>query len=169
MGHIGLGAVRYRLMPDAYPLVREPPLRPPKLLDRVREALRLHHASRGTEKAYVAWIRRFIFFHGKRHPAGMGAPEITESLSSLAVDGRIAARRPKHRPIVLTRDEVRAVIFELQRPPRLMATLLYGSGLRLLECCRLRVQEDRRDAGTGFAARNPLRIRTAYVRKSASQ
>ena len=168
----GLGTVHYPRTPDAYCLVRESTPRPPKLLDRVRATLRLRHASRSTEKAYVAWIRRYIFFHGKRHPAEMGAPEVTRFLSSLAVEGRVAAstqnqalsallflyrhvlnedlpwlddmvraRRPRHLPIVLTRDEVRAVIFELDGMPRLMATLLYGSGLRLLECCRLRVQD----------------------------
>jgi len=146
--------------------------RPPRLLDRVREANRLRHGSRSTEKSYVGWIRRYILFHGKRHPAEMGAPEVTRFLSSLAVQGKVAAstqnqalsallflyryvlhqdlpwledvvraKRPKHLPIVLTRDEVRAVIFELHGTPRLMATLLYGSGLRLLECCRLRVQD----------------------------
>ena len=146
--------------------------RPPKLLDRVREANRLRHGSRSTERSYVGWIRRFILFHGKRHPAEMGAPEVTQFLSSLAVEGRVAAstqnqalsallflyryvlhqdlpwlddvvraRRPKHLPVVLTRDEVRAVISKLDGAPRLMATLLYGSGLRLLECARLRVQD----------------------------
>ena len=146
--------------------------RPPKLLDRVREANRLRHGSRSTEKSYVGWIRRYILFHGKRHPAEMGAPEVTRFLSALAVEGKVAAstqnqalsallflyryvmhqdlpwlddivraKRPKRLPIVLTRDEVRAVITELHGTPRLMATLLYGSGLRLLECCRLRVQD----------------------------
>ena len=117
-------------------------------------------------------IRRFILFHGKRHPAEMGAPEVAQFLSSLAVEGRVAAstqnqalsallflyryvlhqelpwlddvvraRRPKHLPIVLTRDEVRAVISKMDGTPRLMATLLYCSGLRLLECARLRVQD----------------------------
>jgi integrase-like protein len=74
--------------------VREgPPAGPPKprLLDRVRMALRLRHYSRRTEKAYVAWMRRYILFHGKRHPAEMGAPELTRLLTSLAVDGRVAA------------------------------------------------------------------------------
>ena len=61
----------------------EPPK--PRLLDRVRAALRSRHDSRRTEQAYVAWIRRYIFFHGKRHPADMGAPEMTRFLSSLAV------------------------------------------------------------------------------------
>jgi integron integrase len=146
--------------------------RAPKLLDRVREANRLRHGSRSTEKSYVGWIRRYILFHGKRHPAEMGGPEVTCFLSSLAVQGRVAAstqnqalsallflyrhvlhqdlpwldevvraKRPNRLPIVLTRDEVRAVISELSGTPRLMATLLYGSGLRLLECCRLRIQD----------------------------
>jgi len=147
-------------------------VRHPRLLDRVREANRLRHGSRSTEKSYVGWIRRFILFHGKRHPAEMGAPEAAQFLSSLAVEGHVAAstqnqalsallflyrhvlhqdlpwlddvvraRRPKHLPVVLTRDEVRAVISNLEGTPRLMATLLYGSGLRLLECARLRVQD----------------------------
>jgi len=59
--------------------------------DRVREAIRTRDYSRRTEKAYVAWIRRYIFFHGKRHPADMGAAEITRFLTSLAVDGKVAA------------------------------------------------------------------------------
>src|SRR2546427_1862475 len=165
----------YPRSPGAPLVVRESsPIspRPPKLLDRVREANRLRHGSRSTEKSYVGWIRRYILFHGKRHPAEMGAPEVTRFLSSLAVQGRVAAstqnqalsallflyrhvlhqdlpwlddvvraKRPQRLPIVLTRDQVRAVIFELDGTPRLMATLLYGSGLRLLECARLRVQD----------------------------
>ena len=146
--------------------------RPPRLLDRVREANRLRHGSRSTEKSYIAWIRRYILFHGKRHPAEMGAPEIAQFLRSLAVEGKVAAstqnqalsallflyryvlhqdlpwledvvraRRSKHLPVVLTRDEVRAVISKLHGTPRLMATLLYGAGLRVLECGRLRVQD----------------------------
>ena len=63
----------------------------PRLLDRVRAAIRARHYSRRTEKAYVAWIRRYIFFHDKRHPADMGAPEVTRFLSSLAVEGKVAA------------------------------------------------------------------------------
>jgi integron integrase len=147
-------------------------VRPPKLLDRVRAANRLRHGSRSTEKSYIGWIRRFILFHGKRHPAEMGAPEVARFLSSLAVEGKVAAstqnqalsallflyryvlqqdlpwlddivraRRPKHLPVVLTRDEVRAVISRMEGAARLMATLLYVSGLRLLECARLRVQD----------------------------
>jgi len=144
----------------------------PRLLDRVRTALRSRHYSRRTEEAYVAWIRRYILFHGKRHPMEMGAPEITRFLSFLAVDGKVAAstqnqalsallflyrevleldvpwldglvraKRPERLPVVLTREEVRAVIQRLEGVPRLMAYLLYGAGLRVLECCRLRVQD----------------------------
>jgi hypothetical protein len=61
----------------------------PRLLDAVREAIRLRHYSRRTERAYVGWIRRYILFHGKRHPAGMGAEEVTRFLSALATDGRV--------------------------------------------------------------------------------
>jgi integron integrase len=150
-----------------------PPVpRPPRLLDRVREALRARHSSRRTEKAYVAWIRRYIVFHGKRHPAEIGAVEVTQFLSSLAVSGHVAAstqnqalsallflyrqvlqfempwldhvvraKRSERLPVVLTRDEVRAVIRKLQGPTRFMAILLYGAGLRLLECARLRVKD----------------------------
>ncbi len=138
----------------------------------MREAIRLRHGSRSTEKSYVGWIRRYILFHGKRHPSEMGAPEVTRFLNSLAVEGKVAAsthnqalsallffyrhvldqdllwlddvvraRRPRRLPIVLTRDEVRAVITEMHGTSRLMATLLYGAGLRPLECCHLRVQD----------------------------
>ena len=149
---------------------REPPK--PRLLDRMREALRLRRYSRRTEEAYVAWARRYILFHGKRHPEALGAPEVTGFLTSLAVEGRVAAstqnqalsallflyrdvleidlpwldgivraRRPERLPVVLTRDEVRAVLQQLEGVPRLMACLLYGAGLRVLECCRLRIQD----------------------------
>jgi integrase len=144
-------------------VVREAtPVTPPKprLLDRVRATLRARHYSRRTEEACVAWIKRDIFFfHAKRHPAEMGAPEVTRFLSSLAVDGRVAAstqnqalsallflyrdvlevdlpwldgvvraKRSHRLPVVLTRDEVRALLQRLDRVPRLMACLLYGAG-----------------------------------------
>ena len=127
--------------------------RPPKLLDRVREANRLRHGSRSTEKSYVGWIRRYILFDGKRHPAEMGAPEVTRFLSLLFLyrhvlhqdlpwlDDVVRAKRPQHLPVVLTRDEVRAVLQRLDGVSRLMALLLYGAGLRLLECCHLRVKD----------------------------
>src|SRR5262249_59429607 len=128
--------------------------------------------SRRTEEAYVAWIRRFILFHGKRHPAEMSAPEVTRFLNWLAVDRHVAAstqnqalgallflyrfvlhvelpwlddlvraKRPDRLPIVLTRDEVRLVLESLSGVARLMAALMYGTGLSLLEGCRLRVQD----------------------------
>ena len=171
-------SVRYGVPNDgspAAPVIRETPSAEspkPKLLDRVRLAVRARHYSRRTEKAYVHWIKRFIFFHGKRHPAEMGAPEVTAFLTALAVRDRVAAstqnqalnallflyreilrvelpwlddvvraKRPQHLPTVLTRDEVRAVLERMDGVPRVMALLLYGAGLRLLECCRLRIKD----------------------------
>src|SRR5712664_620136 len=167
--------IQYASAPSAIRAVREPgviPTRPPRLFDRVRETARVRHYSRRTETAYLSWIRRYIFFHDKRHPAEMGAPEVTRFLTSLAVEGHVAAstqnqalsallflyrevlevglpwldgivraRRPERLPVVLTRDEVRAVLQRLDGAARLMACLLYGAGLRVLECCRLRVQD----------------------------
>lgn len=69
----------------------EPRPQPPRLLDRVREAIRIRRYSRRTEKAYIGWIRRYILFHGKRHPVDMGETEITWFLSSLAVDAKVSA------------------------------------------------------------------------------
>ena len=65
--------------------------REPKLLDRVREALRVRHLSLRTEKAYLHWIRRYILFHGKRHPREMGEAEINAFLTHLAVEGQVSA------------------------------------------------------------------------------
>src|SRR2546430_139971 len=171
------GSVRYPVeRGEARPLaVAEPApegASRPRLLDRVRDALRARHSSRRTEKSYVAWIRRYIVFHGKRHPGEMGAVEVTQflspwpsryhvaastqnqALSALLflyrqvlqvempwLDNVVRAKRSERLPVVLTREEVRAVIRELQGPPRLMAILLYGAGLRLLECARLRVKD----------------------------
>jgi integron integrase len=149
-----------------------PERRQPKLLDRVRETLRLRHYSSRTEEAYVAWIRRFIVFNGKRHPVEMGAVEVQSFLSALAIKGHVAAstqnqalsailflyrqvlksdlpllegvvraRAPRRLPVVLTRQEVAAVLAFVEGTPRLMASVLYGSGLRLTECVRLRVKD----------------------------
>jgi integron integrase len=145
---------------------------PPKPLDRIRHAARLRHLSRRTEDVYVAWARRFILFHGKRHPQDLGAPEVVAFLSDLAVrlrvsastqnqalaallflyravlgreleglDEAVRAPRPQRLPVVLSRDEVRAVIAQLPGIHRLVVTLLYGGGLRLLEALRLRVKD----------------------------
>jgi integron integrase len=151
--------------------VSQPPGQP-KLLDRVRHAIRARHYSLRTEEAYVAWIRRFILFHGKRHPMEMGEDEINVFLTSLAVDGSVSAstqtqalsallflyrrvlekplrrldqivraKRPGRLPTVLTRAEVRRVLARMHGTQRLVATLLYGTGMRLLECLRLRVKD----------------------------
>jgi site-specific recombinase XerD len=139
---------------------------------RPRSGVRARHFSRRTEKVYVAWIRRFILYHDKRHPAEMGAPEVSKFLSALAMEQNVAAstqnqalsallflyrevlgqtlpwlddvvraKRPARLPVVLSREEVREVIRRIDGPPRLMALLLYGAGLRLLECARLRVKD----------------------------
>jgi integron integrase len=144
----------------------------PRLLDQVRDALRVRHYSKRTERAYVGWIRRFILFHGKRHPRAMGADEVTSFLSALARDRQVSAStqnqalaallflygevldmrlpwlgeivrasRPRRLPVVLSPSEVRAVLEHLSGTPQLMAFLLYGAGLRLLECARLRVKD----------------------------
>ncbi len=148
------------------------PAQPPKLLDRLRHACRVRHYSIRTEDAYADWVRRFILFHDKRHPAEMGAPEINRFLTHLAVEGRVAAstqnqafaallflyrhvlevdpgriegviraRRPLRLPVVLTKPEVRLILEHLDGTYQLIARLLYGSGLRLLEALRLRVKD----------------------------
>jgi integron integrase len=144
----------------------------PRLLDQVRLAVRVRHFSLRTEEAYVAWIRRFIHFHGTRHPAELEAGDVARYLSHLASQGRVGAstqnqalsallflyrdvlgrdfgwlsgvvraKRPKRLPVVLTRTEVRAIFDRLDGTRLLMAELLYGSGLRLLECLQLRVKD----------------------------
>jgi integron integrase len=144
----------------------------PKLLDRVREAIRLRHYSRRTEDAYVRWVTRFVRFHGLRHPDELGAEEIEEFLSHLAVRRKVAAstqnqalnalvflyrhvlkapfpdleevvraKKPGRLPVVLTRDEVGRVLDLLDGTHSLVAGLLYGAGLRLLEALRLRVKD----------------------------
>ena len=145
---------------------------PPKLLDRVREAIRTRHYSRRTEEAYVGWIRRFILHHNKKHPAAMGADEVNAFLSHLAVaqnvsastqaqalsalvflyrhvlddplpwlDAIVRATRPARLPVVLSRAEVGALLSRIHGPERLVASVLYGGGLRLLQALRLRVKD----------------------------
>ncbi len=146
--------------------------RPKKLLDQVRDAIRLKHYSIRTEESYVTWIKRYIFFHHKRHPNEMASPEIEAFLTHLAVDQKVAAstqnqalsallflyrhvlktpldlsidavraKTPKRLPTVLTKEETLMVIERLPGTQRLMAKLLYGGGLRLMECLRLRVKD----------------------------
>src|SRR5262245_11693073 len=88
---------RQRIPTEPRPNLREPAsqvaitITNPKLLDQVRHAIRRRHYSDRTEKAYVHWIKRFIFFHNKRHPLEMAEPEIAQFLSSLATAGRVSA------------------------------------------------------------------------------
>ncbi|MEO0481403.1 MAG: integron integrase [Planctomycetota bacterium] len=144
----------------------------PRTGDRARRAIRLRRLSRRTEKAYLGWMHRYYEFHGRRDPAELGAEQVTEFLSSLATEGRVAAstqnqalaallflyrevlsidlpwldglvraKTPPRLPVVLSRQEVSRVLQHMSGAPRLMATLLYGSGLRLLECCQLRIKD----------------------------
>lgn len=144
----------------------------PKLLDQVRQTIRRKHYSLRTEQTYVDWIKRYIFFHNKRHPAEMGAREMEEFLNHLAVEKKVAAstqnqalsalvflyrevlrqqfewmdnleraKRPARVPVVLTETEVKRLLAHLDGQNWLMASLLYGSGLRLMECVRLRVKD----------------------------
>jgi integron integrase len=153
-----------------------------KLLDQVRQALRVRHYSLRTEKAYVYWIERFIRHHGIRHPNTMAAPEVEAFLTHLAVAGHVSAstqnqalgallflyqhvlqielgrldavraRRPQRVPLVLSPADVRQLLASIDTLPTtepygLMARLMYGSGLRLLECARLRVKDLDLDRG----------------------
>lgn len=143
-----------------------------KLLDRVREQLRLKHYSYRTEGTYIHWIKRYILFHQKRHPGEMGDEEIRAFLIHLAEKEQVAAStqnqafsallflyrhvlnkdltvdykslgasRPRHLPTVLTKEETQKVIDCLGSEYQLMAKLLYGSGLRVTECLRLRIKD----------------------------
>ncbi len=146
--------------------------RPKKLLEQVQEVIRLKHYSQSTGQSYAQWIKRFILFHNKRHPQEMGAAEIEQFLTHLAVKENIAAstqnqalsallflyrhvlkqdlafvqmnvraQKPKLLPTVLTKDEAQTVLALMTGAHQLMAKLLYGSGLRLMECVQLRVKD----------------------------
>ncbi|MBD3220019.1 integron integrase [bacterium] len=143
-----------------------------RLIERVRATIRTRHYSPSTEKAYVTWIRRFVRFHGLRHPATMGQTEVSAYLTHLATEEKVAAstqnqalsaimflyrevldldlpwldelvraRRPARMPTVLSTEEVEAVLGRIGGVPGLVAQLLYGSGLRLMEALRMRAQD----------------------------
>jgi integron integrase len=144
-----------------------------QLLDQVRAVMRRRHYSLQTEKVYIYWIKKYIFFHGVRHPKEMAEAEISDFLTHLAVEGNVAANTQNQAmfallflykdvlgapldylggtftsakssarvPVVLTREEVRRVLAHLKGVNWLMANLLYGAGLRLKECLRLRVKD----------------------------
>jgi integron integrase len=144
----------------------------PRLLDQVRDQIRLKHYSIRTERVYCEWIRRFIRFHQYRHPSEMGAAEVEAFLSDLAVRRNVSAstqnqalaallflykqvlklelpwlgevvraKKPQRLPVVLSVEEVQAVLAQLQGELWLIASLLYGSGMRLMEVLRLRVKD----------------------------
>lgn len=144
----------------------------PKLLDQLRQAIRIRHYSIRTEEAYVYWVRWFVRFHGLRHPREMGAREVTAFLSHLASERNVAAstqqqalsallflykavleidlpwlddlvrpKKPARLPTVLNVDEVARILAAMPPGHGLMARLLYGTGMRLMECLRLRVKD----------------------------
>ncbi len=144
----------------------------PKLLDRVRDAIRVRHYSRLTEKSYTYWIRFFIRFHKMRHPREMGEDEVGQFLTFLAVKRNVAAstqnqalnaivflyrhvldqplgliqnatraKRPKKIPVVFSHDEIYRILEHMDGKAALITRLLYGAGLRVMECLRLRVKD----------------------------
>jgi integron integrase len=186
--------------------------KPKKLLDQLRDAIRIKHYSYSTEKTYVHWVKRYILFHNKRHPVEMGTPEIKAFLTHLAQDENVAAstqnqafnallfiyrnvlhieldapihalraKRAQHLPTVLSKDEAARVLAGMQGLYQLMARLLYGSGLRLMECLRLRIKDidfeqsqiivregkGEKDRVTMLPASlvQPLKAQIAFVRK----
>lgn len=143
-----------------------------RFLDQLRQAIRVRNYSIRTEQAYVQWARRFILFHGKRHPESMHDREVVEFLTHLAVKRNVSAstqnqalnalvflyrrvldnplgditsaaraKKPKKLPVVLTRQEVFSLLVRLEGVHRIIGSLLYGSGLRLLEGLRLRIKD----------------------------
>jgi integron integrase len=144
----------------------------PKLFPLIVERLRVEHYSQRTEESYIAWIKRYILFHDKRHPREMGAIEVAAFLSHLATDKQVAASTQsqaksallflydevlgqtlptlenvtkvvakKQLPVVLSTQEVQAILSRLDSHLWLLLSLLYGSGLRVMECLRLRVAD----------------------------
>jgi integron integrase len=146
--------------------------RPPKLMEQVRDTIRIRHLSLSTETSYVRIIKDFIRYHKLTHPRELGADDIRDYLAYLARERNVAAstqnaalsaliflyrfvltielppisditwaQRPQHVPAVFTRDEVRRVLANLVGIYHLMASLLYGAGMRLNEVLRLRIKD----------------------------
>ena len=145
--------------------------KPRKLLDQVRDALRLKQYAYRTEETYVLWIRQYILFHNKRHPNEMGRIKVEAFLTHLAVEKHVAAstqnqalsailflyryvlkieltdinavraKQPRNLPTVLTPEEVRAVIAQMTGTYRLIIQLLYGTGMRMSEALSLRIKD----------------------------
>jgi integron integrase len=167
------------LVPQSHLDAPHDPTKPLRLMEIVHRAARERRFSVRTEEAYVHWIRRFIMFHGRRHPKDLGPEDVRGFLSSLAVeagvsastqnqalaailflydrvlrqalsriDGIVPAKRPRRVPVVLSQAEVRAILRRLAEPLSLCAQLMYGGGLRLIECVSLRIKDvdlDRRE------------------------
>ncbi len=141
-------------------------------LEEIRQIMRVQHYAIRTEQSYIDWIRRFILFHGKRHPVDMGESEVAEFLTHLSVNRNVApatqgqalnalvflyrkvinrpldeirgivrSKKKEKIPVVLTQHEVANLLSKLEGVQWLAACLLYGSGLRLMECIRLRVKD----------------------------
>jgi integron integrase len=150
----------------------------PKLLDIVREKIRVKHYSIRTEMQYLQWVKRFILYHNKRHPREMGGKEVEAFLSHLTTQGNVSsstqnqalsallflyrevldqmlpwmddvirAKKPQRLPVVLSQQDVRKVLNLMQGMHGLIARVLYGTGMRIMECCRLRVQDIDFDRG----------------------
>ena len=148
------------------------PARKHRLLEVVRRRMRERRYSARTSEAYVAWIRRFILFSGRSHPADLDIADVRAFLSDLAVTQRVSAstqkqalaavnflysgvlrrplgpledfvpaRIPRRLPVVLTPVEIRSILQRLRGTHRLVASLLYGSGLRIVECLSLRMKD----------------------------
>lgn len=148
------------------------PVQEPRLLDQVRGKIRLKHYSIRTEQAYTDWIKRFILHFGKKHPRTLGAIEVEQFLTYLAVKKQVSAstqnqaksailflykevlamqlpwlenveqaKTPKRLPVVLNREEIQSILSRLSGTHWLIASLLYGTGMRIMECLRLRVKD----------------------------
>ncbi len=147
-------------------------MRKTKLLDQVKNVIRVKHYSIRTEEAYLGWIKDYIFFHNKKHPLELNEKHISDYLTYLAVERNVAAstqnqamsavlflykevlkfdilklpksvfaRKPEKLPVVFSVDEVKLIFTLIDEKYKLMASLLYGSGLRLMECIRLRIKD----------------------------
>ncbi|MFH2132903.1 MAG: integron integrase [bacterium] len=143
-----------------------------RLLDQVRWTIRGRQYSIRTEKSYIAWIKRYIYYHHKQHPKDLGEQHVMQFINSLAAQGHVSSstqnqalcailflyrevlktkldwidnicwsKKPHRLPVVFTVEEVQKVITLLDGQSSLMISLLYGSGLRLMECLRLRIQD----------------------------
>lgn len=147
------------------------PAKPVRLLDQLRVHMRSRNLAYKTEQTYLSWIKNFIYFHGKKHPRMLGAKEINEYLTHLAVHKNLAVNtqktalnalvylykqfyglhdlqlefthsaKPKLIPAVFSHREATSVITQLSGVYRILASLMYGSGLRVMEAVRLRVQD----------------------------